>query len=397
MPSISVKLAWRNLWRNARRTWLTILPISFTVFLAVFLHSQQAGLEKQILETLILPNFGHLQIQAQNTVAQDTLAVYLAQQASVQSFTPRIENFGQIKFKNQIRNVVLLGISPTLESNFSQLEQKITQGHYLNTQSGNGVLIAEGLANQLKINLLDSIHIFPSVQKDGISQTHSFLVKGLVKLATPEANENTLILPIKEMSELFPSLSNTYLVKVKSAPSLPDIQQDFKKQLAKGYLIKSWSETAPDLAQMIQADQVAGWFLAGIFYLLCGFNVFGTILMILNERRSELSLFKTIGMKSIRILQMIYTEIVMLTSLGIIIGLSLVLPLVLFLETSPLLISGSLGKSMQNLGFEAQLSFQLKPSAVYWPVSFILITVILSAWYPWQIVRNLTTHENLRT
>ena len=119
--------------------------------------------------------------------------------------------------------------------------------------------------------------------------------------------------------------------------------------------------------------------------------------MILNERRSELSLFKTIGMKSIRILQMIYTEIVMLTGLGIIIGLSLVLPLVLFLETSPLLISGSLGKSMQNLGFEAQLSFQLKPSAVYWPVSFILITVILSAWYPWQIVRNLTTHENLRT
>lgn len=396
MSLLSVKLAWRNLWRNPRRTWLTVLPISLTIFLAVFLHAQQAGLENQILETLILPNFGHLQIQAKNTVTQDTLAVYLAHNQAVKSFTPRLENYGQIRFKTQIRNVALLGISPTSEANFSQLNEKITQGKYLDTPEKNQILISEGLANQLKINILDTIYIYHSISEKSTQSVCKVIVRGFIKLKSTEADENTVFIPITLMNLLFPSLSSTYLIQTKHSIPLENLASEMKKKLGTHYTIKTWPETAPDLAQMIQADQTAGWFLASIFYLLCGFNIFGTILMIVNERRQELAILKAIGMNTWKILQMLYNEIVMICVLGIFIGLLFVLPLVGYLEASPLPLSGVWGQSLQNMGFEPTLTFRLQASAIYLPTALMLFIMCLSAWYPRQIVRNLVINETLK-
>ena len=155
--SIDVKMAWRNIWRNTRRTILTICAIAFASLLLVFMLSFQFGSYETMINTSVKIQTGHLQIQAQDYQEKKDIRLVVASPAKlvpilesipqVESYTFRGQAFSLISSQERTYGVLVTGIDPALEATVSRLKSLIRQGSYLNADDSNQGLVGNILAH----------------------------------------------------------------------------------------------------------------------------------------------------------------------------------------------------------------------------------------------------------
>jgi ABC-type antimicrobial peptide transport system permease subunit len=175
-------------------------------------------------------------------------------------------------------------------------------------------------------------------------------------------------------------------VGIHEPEKMPAIQQQLLSVMGKSYEVMNWKELMPDIANHIKADGSSFYIFTGILYLIIAFGIFGTILMMTAERQYEFGMLIAIGMKKISLGKMLLFETLLITLLGVILGLLISLPFVFYFDKTPLRITGKMAEAYERFGFEALFPAAVNSSIFITQSLIVLVIAFLIGLYPlWHV------------
>jgi ABC-type lipoprotein release transport system permease subunit len=155
-----------------------------------------------------------------------------------------------------------------------------------------------------------------------------------------------------------------------------------KAEIQSPYSVMSWDEMQPEVVQQIESDRAGGILMKAILYVVIAFGIFGTIMMMIAERRREFGVMISIGMQKRKLSVILFFETLFIGLLGIVSGIAVTLPLILIQARNPIPLTGQTAKLMEDFGFEPYMFFSTAPE-VFWQqaISVFVITLLIGI-YP---------------
>ena len=402
-----LKLAWRNLWRNKRRSFITIASILFAVIFVVFMRALQIGTYEAMTDGVVNMYTGYAQIHQKgfwddqnldNTMPyRQAMVDSIENVEGVTGVVPRLEGFALTSFKNKSKGSLIIGANPEKEHQILKFETLLHQGEVI-APNDNRIMVSEGLLEYYQMQLGDTL-VLLGQGYHGMSAAGKYAIAGVVKFRNPELNRNTVIMAIPAAQWFFSTgerVTSLILEKeeftgvekmVANVSAIVDLNQ---------YEVMDWQTMLPELVQSIEADNVGGVIMAFILYMIIFFGIFGTILMMTSERKYEFGVLISIGMKRMKLAMVVLWEIVMLGILGVLSGYTLVYPLIAYFYFNPIVMEGEMAEMYEDLGFEPIIPTSLDPSIPITHAAVILIIAFVLSIYPILKIRTLKPTESRR-
>jgi len=400
-----LSLAWRNIWRNRRRTLITMGSVVFAVLLAVLLNSVKEGMLFKMQENAVTFYTGAIQIHdigyweektLENTfVSNEALREELLKHDEVLNATNRLETFALAASHDYTKGAMIVGIEPRMEPLITQLDHKIVSGKYLNSDDKE-VLLTSGLADYLQLKTADTL-VLIGQGYHGVSAAGKYPIKGIIKHASPQLNKQMVYLPIKLAQQLFGAEGRVtdMILKIQDINQATTVAQELAASLP-DYEIMDWQTLLPELNQMIEAERTENIIFLGILYLLISFGIFGTILMMLMERQFEFGVLVAIGMQKAKLSGVIILENILISVLGALVGTVVSVPVILYFYLYPIQITGTLKETYENFGFEPVFYFSIEPYIFYSQTLVVLCIALLLSLYPLVSVFRLKPVQAMR-
>jgi len=393
-------LAWRNIWRNKRRSFITIGSITFAVLLACVMRSMQLGSYERMIENAARFYTGYIQIHENgywdekiidNSFANNTELYQLIENVEgVEVAVPRVESFALASYGSQTKGSLILGVDPGKEDLLTRVKDKIVKGEYLESDE-KAIMMGEGLAEYLKVDIGDTV-VLISQGYHGANAAGLYPVKGIMKFPVPQQNDMTIYLPLKEAQwfyDVSDRLTSIALV-VDEAKNVDRIVDNIKGQVDLEILeVMGWRDMMPDLVQGIEIDNISGKVMLWILYAVIGFGMFGTFLMMTQERMYEFGVMLSIGMKRGIMQLIIFLEMAIMSGIGVLIGVGISLPILTYYYYNPVFLSGQEGDAMEQFGVEAAYFFSLEPSLFYNQAYVVFFMAVILGFYPLMVIFKL--------
>lgn len=366
------KLAWRNIWRNKRRSLITITSIMMAVFLSNFMISVNEGVFGNMLDSMTRSYLGHIQIHAKgfwddqsldNSMEQNAeMATAITATRHVQAVTPRLQSFGLASFEAQTRATQVVGVDPKSEKDLMDLDVRVSEGRSI-TADDEGILLGYELADLLKLHVGDTLVIIGQGYH-GVSAAGKYEVVGLVKMMSPMLNKSLVVMPLLLAQYLFSCENRVtgYILVVDDADAPEKATSDIFPMVDTTALeVMTWPELLPEMVQM-KTTKIAGSFIyVGILYLIAAFGIFSTVLMMMAERSFEFGVMLSVGMSRARMMVMMIAETFLITILGILMGTAVSYPLMYYMHVNPIPLTGAAAGAYENMGFEPLIMTSTAP------------------------------------
>lgn len=278
----------------------------------------------------------------------------------------------------------------------NNLSERITDGRFL--ESGDrGVLAGAKLAEYLSLKVNDSL-VLISQGYHGASAAGIYPVIGVVDLPVPDLNANVVYMPLEEAQWFFamPGRVTSLAVMIDDADKLGEVKAEAGDIFSGDYVVLDWEEMLPELVQFIQVDNAGGVIMLGILYLVIGFGIFGTVMMMSAERKREFAVLISIGMKKWRLNLMVFLETVIIGLMGSIAGMLFSIPLLLYMKGHPIKLTGDVAEVMIRYGFEPLIPFLVEPSIFINQTMTVLAISILASLYPLWSTEKIKVSDVLR-
>lgn len=402
-----LKLAWRNIWRNKRRTYITAASILFAVLLAVFMESLQKGAWDNMIGNVVSYYVGYAQVHQRGYWADQSIDKAMAWSEDLQKLPeavpqikavlPRLETFALASSGNLTSGVLVIGIEPAVETGMTRLHERITKGAYIDA-SDKAVLVADGIAEQLRLEVGDTL-VLVSQGYRGANAAGKYPIKGLLHFPSPELNKQMVYLPLEEAQWLFAAdglvTSATLHIEQERdiAPALAAVSARLDKE---AYEVMDWKELLPELLQAKAFDSVGNYMVYFILYLVIAFGIFGTILMMTKERQYEFGILTAIGMKRSQLAITVWLETLFLGFTGALAGIIAGIPVVWYFMVKPLRFTGEYAGMLEQYGFEPIFPATLRAGIfIAQALTVLLITSVLALYPVWKI-KNLKPMEAMR-
>jgi putative ABC transport system permease protein len=409
MASTHLTLAWRNIWRNRRRTLITAFSIMFAVVFAVFAKSLNEGVYEEMVGNMVRFHTGYLQIQDPLYEEEPSLdnALYfdaaLAQEVSqaseyIEYVIPRIETFALAAGQEQSRGTFLLGIEPELEQRLNELGDRIVEGRIFSRGDGTAVL-AEGLARRLNLAVGDTV-VLLGQGRFGMTAAGAFPIAGLMRHPLREMNDQLVYLSLPDAQWLFSM--DDHVTNLLVAPTemrrTDAAAADLRELLADdGLRVLTWQELSPDLVQTIEFDRVSDSIMFGVLYMIIGFGIFGTVLTMTLERRREFGMLLSIGMRRSRLGMVLLAETLLISSLGVVFGLGVGYALMHYFHANPIHLSGDSAEVIQDMGIDPVMTASLDPGILFSQAVVVFVMAFVICLYPIAKVARLNIIEAARS
>ena len=233
---------------------------------------------------------------------------------------------------------------------------------------------------------------------EGVTAAALFPVQGIIHLPTFDVAGGLVYLPLP-LAQSFLAASDRLTaipIMVDKSSSVPGVERRLRSLTGDSLEVMDWQEMLPELVQAIQADYGAGVVLLGILYLVVGFGVFGTVMMMTSERIREFGILVAIGMKKPRLMLVSMIEAVMVSGLGALVGVLLGIPVLAYMHLHPILMHGNVAQGMRNYGIEPILPFSNAPGLFVSPMLVVFVIGLLCATYPLLVIRRLKPSQAMR-
>jgi len=394
-------LAWRNIWRNKRRSFITLSSIGFAVVFATLMMSVQKGSLDQLINNTVKFYTGHFQIQnpkyweektIDNTlIYTDEVIEKIENIEGVTAVSPRIESFSLTSYGSISKASMVLGITPEKEDRILNLSKKLTKGKMI-TANSKGVVIAEGLSEYLKVEVGDTL-VMISQGFHGSNAAGLFVIEGILKFTNPIHNKQMICMPLKE-AQWFYDLDNkltSIAILLQDNKLLPLVEKEVKGIVSKeDYTVISWHKLIPDLIEMAEMKYASSRIMILILYSVIGFGMFGTFLMMTAERMREFGILLAIGMKRKRLQVTTFLEILLLSSIGVIMGLALSGVLLFYFYNNPIDLGSSYDKMADSYGIEMSIQFSMQSSIFITQAFAVFIIAFILSFYPLIVIHKTT-------
>ena len=400
------KLAWRNLWRNKRRTLITTASIFFGVILSTIMSSMQEGSYAQYIKTIVNSYSGYIQVHSKgywnDKVINNSLEYSLVRQklSDVKGITataPRLENYALASSEEITKGVMVIGIAPIEEDAITNLSKKIIKGNYLK-RDDNGVVLGSTLARYLKLEAGDTV-VLLSQGYHGVGAAGKYPVRGIIKQPSPELDRTVVYMNISDCQDLFsaPDRLTSVVIMVKNNDEMPAVKNDLISSLGTDYEVMDWKEINSILLKQIDSDRASGMIIKGVLYMIIAFGIFGTVMMMMAERRKEFGVIVAIGMQKYKLSYVLVLETILLGFTGVIAGIVASIPITWYFTLHPIPITGQAADTMLQMGFDPVMSFSMIPSIYYHQAITILIFTLIIGLYPVFNINRLIIIKALRS
>ena len=401
-----LRLAWRNIWRNKRRTLLTAASIFLAVFLSLMVRSFQTGWFDNLISISIQSYTGHIQIHKKgywddrdinnSMMLSDSVMSKIASTKNVDKTVPRLEYFALASYGKQTKASMIAGTDPTREDGLTHLSRRVVKGHYLDL-SENAILVSQGLASFLGIVTGDTL-VLLGQGYHGISAAGKFPVAGIIHMSSPQLDNQIIYMNLATAQDFFSAEKKitSLSITLKNPDGINATVTALQGTTGRGnYEIMRWDEMMVEVMQALKAKTGGGMIIIAILYMIVGFGIFGTVIMMTNERAKEFAVMVSVGMQKTRLAVILALEMIWIGLIGSLSGVFAALPIMIYFNVYPVHLWGSMAQAFISFGIEPLMPLAVKPGFIISNVISVLVIVLLTCIYPVSKALKLKVVESL--
>ena len=398
-----LQLAWRNLWRNPRRTFITMAAIAFGYAMLLFVACLMAGLRWQMIENGTSLMMSQIQVHAPgyypNRSIQRTLGgrqgtnvsamlAAIAADRRVYAAAPRVYGYGLLSAAHRSAGVELMGIVPEQEPKITILNRQIIKGTYLTAQKPKGVVMGDTLASTIGIDLGTEVVLLTQAA-DGSIGNDVYSVVGIFHTGLDAVDRGLVLMSLpalQDLLQLAPARIHEIGIKLDYVTTATPVAATLESRIDKATPVKvmAWPELAPELANYVQFNRGITFVLFFIFFVLAVIGVMNTMLMAVFERTRELGMLMALGMRPVQIIALILAEAAGLAIASLIVGGIIGVPLLWYLQVHGLDLGGATGEVISLAGVVVgHLWYGRQDYPAYAQAALgLAVTALVSALYP---------------
>jgi putative ABC transport system permease protein len=334
--NVVLRMAWRNLWRHGKRTWLTVGAMIFSNSLLVFAISLQFGSYEMMIDNSLQAFSGHIQLQHPSYLEQpkmryaiddiDALAQQLRDELGLTSISARASGFALASSAERSYGLQLLGVDALHEPGVSTLPGLISRGRYLQPGAREEIVIGSVLARNLRIEPGDELSFLGSGFDDSFA-AGVVTVVGIFESGNADLDRSVAQVNLAYFQDSFAmgSAGHSIVIRAAQVDDVDALMTRVNSDLPgpEKVVARHWDELQPGLRQAIRADMTSAWFMYTVLIVLVAFSVLNTQLMSVLERTREFGTMMALGLRPARLGLLVMLETGMMTGLGLLLGIAL--------------------------------------------------------------------------
>jgi len=392
-----MKMAWRNLWRNKRRTIITLVSIAFGFLLSITFVSIGDGSYAKMINDAVKMGGGHVTIEPVGyrdkpaldlvVTKSDKLVEKLNAIPGVKNTATRIIGQAMVATAADSAGGGFIAIDPEKENNSFFFFKHLKSGKPFENSTKNKIIIGQKMADQLEVKVGKKL-VLTTTSKSGEVVSGLYRVGGIFETGIMETDKFMVILPIDSIRKLLGYNKNdssqiaVYLDEQREA----DYMAKHLSSLVTPHNAVSlpWPKIMTELAGAIQMDSVGNYVFQCFLFLLIGAGILNTVLMGVLERMKEFGVMVAIGMTPGRLVKMIMTENLFLAIIGLIVGGCVSLPVYYYFNTVGLDMSSFMSEDMSVSGvmFDPLIKAKLYWDRVLWIFGGVFALIMTTGLYP---------------
>ena len=405
------RLAWRSIWRNRRRTLITVLSICFGLACTIFFIAIAEGVYDQLINEVVRMQAGHITLE--NPSFREAPAVDLWLQTS-ESLRSRIERLPQVERTKLIIfgqgiartgsgtvGATLMGIESSVEKLTSPLVRKITKGKYLEDDDGRWVIVGSELAQRLNLDVGKKM-VITTNDATGTLVDSLCRVKGIFKTGSVEIDGHFIQAPLGFTRTLFglPEEAVTQMGIILRKPKTQEQVIQAVRQLVsdRSIAVLPWQKVLPEVASYIKLDRGSNIIFQALLVFLILFTIFNTLLMSVLERQREFAVLLAIGTKPSHLRFQILVESAYLGIIGCGLGLLVGGLTAWIVQTWGIDLASLLDEGFTISGFavSTKLYAQLTPGLLFSTAGLVFAATLVLSLIPMTRATRLSIVDQLR-
>ncbi len=384
---ILIKLAWRNLFRNKRRTIIASIAIGIGLAALIFADALWVGMEQNMVKTATASFLGDGQIHREGF--RDTQAVEmtmnqlnkvidaLSQEAIVQQFTPRTFAFGMITSSANVSAISLVGVQPPTERFLSQIDDAIIEGAYFEGDNNRDIVVGAKLAELLEVTLGSRVVVTVAQSESGDLSQEMFRISGIYHLGGDAMSGGMAFVRLGKAQEMLAIGSGIHEIAIKFTDTRygQDKNLPFWERYSQhGNKALGWTEILPQLQAVFEMSKYSKYIMGVILFGVIVFGIINTLFMSLYERMFEFGVLRAVGTRSFGMARLILFEAGALAIVSIVLGALLGFGLTWIFTRVGIDYTGieMMGVTIQELIYPVMT---IKPFILY-PICVFIFTII---------------------
>ena len=401
-----LKLAWRNIFRNKRRTIIASIAIGIGLASLIFFDALLIGMKDNLIKSATSTFLGEAQIhrnefretqEANLTIVKsEGIIKSLGKEEIVEAFTPRTLSFGMLSSPANVNAVVLAGIEPETEKALSKIDDTIIAGDFFKSNNKREIIIGNKLAETLEVSLGDRVVVTVSQIGSGDLSQEMFRISGIYRFNIKEMDSGMAFIRLPKAQEMLGLEGQIHeiAIKFKKLEYASQAELPFWKKYAKNdNEAAGWLEIMPQMKAVFDMTSISRFVMIFILFVVVLFGIINTLFMSLYERMFEFGVLRAIGTRPSGARKLMLFEAGALGILSITIGIILGLAICL--------ISAQIGFNWQGLELAgASIQEVLYPviqlkQYIFYPLSIFIFTLIIGL-YPAYIAGKMNVADALR-
>jgi putative ABC transport system permease protein len=401
-----ITIAWRNIWRNKKRSAILICAIAFGLWASLFSGAVMYGMLEQMVTSAISTRTADMQVHQQGFESFKEIGLIIPDGPRVLSDIRRIPGVaaasgrivvsGMASSPTTAAGVIVYGIVPDDEMLISDIYRQMNQGSYFQSHVRNAVIIGEDLAKKLEVKTGGKI-VLTAQEIDGSIGQGAFRIAGIFKTVSSQYDKTTVFALRADIGRVFNLNDSLHEIAIgTNDPARIDYIASEIRNAFPALDVATWKELEPELAMSMEMTREMLYIFLIIVLLAMVFGITNTMLMSVIERIRELGMLISLGMKHGRIFTMITLESVFLSIIGAVLGIGLgAATIAIFAKTGIDLSFVSSGLAAFGM---SQILYPFLPIAEY-PImtALVILTAIFAAVYPAIKAATLKPVEALKT
>lgn len=389
-----IKMAWRNLWRNPRRTLITLFSMTFGLTMMIVGYSLSDGMLNQMVHYATLLGTGHVQVHhpdyLENHSIYDSMSdpeTLLADIAGtgLGSASPRVFATALVSSGQQSAGGKLWGIDPDLENSVTELYKHLETGTWLVPDVLGRVVLGRNLARNLSVGPGDEIVVLTQAA-DGSLGNDLYTVSGTLKSIGEGLDRGGVIMNIQDLSELLVMDGKIHeiAIRLNDPNELDAASLTLSKTLdPERYKVEDWKQLFPELAEYLRLSSSSMAIILFIIFAVASLGIVNTQLMSLFERTREIGVMRALGLSPLSMALLVFFETIFLVLMAAVTGGIAGILWSLRLEYIGWDISWMGGSfAFVGVAFDPHMYATLTPAAVIDSIAVMFIVILLASLYP---------------
>ncbi|NVB38646.1 ABC transporter permease [Pseudenhygromyxa sp. WMMC2535] len=385
-----LRLAWRNVWRNTRRSVVTIAAAALALLVIIFYSGMVTGYVEGLQRNILDLEMGDGQIFAEEYRAKPSLYTAIEDPEPLLAklrdagyrVSPRLLAAGLGAGEDNSAGVQIVGLEVEAHRGVSKIHEQLHEGAWL-SDDDDGVVIGRRLGEELGLGVGDELVVL-SQGADGSMANEVYPVRGLLRGISEAVDRGGVFMTSAKFRELMVYEGGVHQIIFRIPEGVElDAAVDAAQAMAPaGVEVSSWKQLQPSMATMLESTQGAMAVMMGIIYIAVGIVVLNAMLMAVFERTREFGVLKAVGFGPGKVFRLIMFETAIQAAFAVTLGVLLAVPLNYYMTTTGIDLSSLGDMSVMNVAMDPIWRSKVDASTYTTPVTALVVIIILAVLYP---------------